>query len=84
MAAVRSAVDEWWRWGMGTCSVCMLAGAHVCLWCMCVLHHRCMWWMGRQQGGGGPCDGLEGALRLVEEEFEELDLVRRVYGGHML
>ena len=50
-----------------------------CLWCSCVPRRCCVWWMVRGLGGGPAPGGrlLEGALRLVEQEFEELGLVRR-------
>ena len=56
-------------WGLAVCA-CWRACAW-CLWCSCESRRCCLQWMMRGLGGRS----LEGALLLVEQEFEELGLV---------
>ena len=57
-----------------------------CLWCSCMQCRCCACWMVCRHGGGPMLGGMSrGRLsRLVEQEFEEVGLVRRGQAGCML
>ena len=75
------AVAGGWRYlwtdgGVRACGLALCACGRACvwcLWCLCMSRRCCVRWMVRGLGGRS----LEGALRLVEQEFEELGLVCR-------
>ena len=63
-------------WGLAVCA-CLRARVW-CLWGSFVWRWCSVRWIVRGLGGGGPAPGvrfLEGQLRLVEQEFEEVGLV---------
>ena len=80
-AVARGSPYLWTDGGMGAqgLPVCACWQACVwCLWCSCLLLWCCVRWMARGLGGGGPAPGvtsLGGALRLVEQEFQEVGMV---------
>ena len=57
-----------------------------CLWCPCVPCQCCAWWTVCRRGGGPVLGNMSwGRFSwLVEEEFEEVGLVRLGQGGRML
>ena len=73
-------------WGNGGLWRAHAGGCLRFLWCSCVPCRCCAWWMVCRHGGGPVSGDMSRGMfaRLVEQEFEEVGLVRRGQAGCML